>query len=136
MGLLDQLWDDTLAGPTPETGLGKLRKRPTFWTRSGRNGGERPATATAAAAAEEEEEEPRVTRRPEGGTPLISPAGSTPPVSPFSAESSFRGDQVGEEGRNGTGSGGNPHQTRTTRDQQGWWEWDPELLLLMRCELC
>ncbi|RWW84932.1 hypothetical protein BHE74_00006459, partial [Ensete ventricosum] len=27
MGLLDQLWDDTIAGPRPETGLGRLRKQ-------------------------------------------------------------------------------------------------------------
>ncbi|RDY09543.1 Dormancy-associated protein-like 4, partial [Mucuna pruriens] len=26
MGLLDKLWDETLAGPAPETGLSKLRK--------------------------------------------------------------------------------------------------------------
>nr|ACN41230.1 unknown [Picea sitchensis] len=26
MGLLDKLWDETLAGPRPENGLGKLRK--------------------------------------------------------------------------------------------------------------
>ncbi|KAK9099576.1 hypothetical protein Syun_026621 [Stephania yunnanensis] len=26
MGLLEKLWDDTLAGPRPETGLGRLRK--------------------------------------------------------------------------------------------------------------
>ncbi|KAJ1408282.1 Dormancy/auxin associated protein [Sesbania bispinosa] len=26
MGFLHKLWDETLAGPTPETGLGKLRK--------------------------------------------------------------------------------------------------------------
>lgn len=26
MGFLDKLWDETLAGPPPETGLGKLRK--------------------------------------------------------------------------------------------------------------
>ncbi|KAF8365180.1 hypothetical protein HHK36_032801 [Tetracentron sinense] len=30
MGFLDKLWDDTLAGPTPETGLGKLRKYESF----------------------------------------------------------------------------------------------------------
>ncbi|XP_077236458.1 dormancy/auxin associated family protein [Tasmannia lanceolata] len=28
MGLLDKLWDDTVAGPQPETGLSKLRKYP------------------------------------------------------------------------------------------------------------
>ena len=26
MGLLDKLWDDTVAGPQPDTGLGRLRK--------------------------------------------------------------------------------------------------------------
>ncbi|RCU01271.1 hypothetical protein DVA78_19910, partial [Acinetobacter baumannii] len=34
MGLLDQLWDDTLAGPQPDSGLGKLRKHKTFSFRS------------------------------------------------------------------------------------------------------
>ncbi|KAJ6817098.1 dormancy-associated protein-like protein 3 [Iris pallida] len=89
MGLLDQLWDDTLAGPLPDSGLGKLRKHPTFSFRS-RSGKESAGSAAAAVA----EEEPRVTRsimirRPAGSptgnaTPPISPAGSTPPVSPFS----------------------------------------------------
>eukprot|EP00262_Sarcandra_glabra_P004233 TRINITY_DN1519_c0_g3_i1.p1 TRINITY_DN1519_c0_g3~~TRINITY_DN1519_c0_g3_i1.p1 ORF type:complete len:142 (-),score=1.75 TRINITY_DN1519_c0_g3_i1:151-576(-) len=30
MGLFDKLWDDTVAGPRPESGLGKLRKFDTF----------------------------------------------------------------------------------------------------------
>nr|CAD1827283.1 unnamed protein product [Ananas comosus var. bracteatus] len=30
MGLLDKLWDDTVAGPRPESGLGKLRKFSSF----------------------------------------------------------------------------------------------------------
>ncbi|ESW07397.1 hypothetical protein PHAVU_010G126600 [Phaseolus vulgaris] len=30
MGFLHKLWDETLAGPAPETGLGKLRKFNTF----------------------------------------------------------------------------------------------------------
>jgi len=34
MGLLDHLWDDTVAGPPPENGLGKLRKHHTFAFRS------------------------------------------------------------------------------------------------------
>jgi hypothetical protein len=34
MGLLDQLWDDTVAGPRPENGLGKLRKHNTLAARS------------------------------------------------------------------------------------------------------
>ncbi|RRT76847.1 hypothetical protein B296_00012005, partial [Ensete ventricosum] len=34
MGLLDQLWDDTVAGPRPETVLGRLRKHSSFGLRS------------------------------------------------------------------------------------------------------
>ncbi|XP_057979969.1 dormancy-associated protein homolog 4 [Malania oleifera] len=30
MGFLDKLWDETLAGPKPDTGLGKLRKYDSF----------------------------------------------------------------------------------------------------------
>ncbi|XP_039854266.1 dormancy-associated protein homolog 3-like [Panicum virgatum] len=30
MGLLDQLWDETVAGPRPESGLGRLRKYASF----------------------------------------------------------------------------------------------------------
>ena len=38
MGLLDKLWDDTLAGPRPETGLGRLRKHSSFGFRSNSGG--------------------------------------------------------------------------------------------------
>ncbi|XP_011623114.1 dormancy-associated protein homolog 3 isoform X2 [Amborella trichopoda] len=34
MGLLDKLWDDTLAGPQPDNGLSKLRKYSSFTARS------------------------------------------------------------------------------------------------------
>jgi len=30
MGLLDQLWDETVAGPRPDSGLGRLRKYASF----------------------------------------------------------------------------------------------------------
>lgn len=30
MGLLDQLWDETVAGPRPDSGLGRLRKYNSF----------------------------------------------------------------------------------------------------------
>ncbi|CAL0317969.1 unnamed protein product [Lupinus luteus] len=33
MGFLHKLWDETLAGPAPETGLGKLRKYNSFAVR-------------------------------------------------------------------------------------------------------
>ncbi|KAG0489791.1 hypothetical protein HPP92_006654 [Vanilla planifolia] len=96
MGLLDKLWDDTLAGPRPETGLGRLRKDACFPLRTNSEKGEGLSGAFARNLVEDlPEEKPRVTRsimikRPAGcpspvsGTPPASPAGSTPPVSPFS----------------------------------------------------
>ncbi|KAK4778705.1 hypothetical protein SAY86_006233 [Trapa natans] len=93
MGLLDQLWDDTVAGPRPENGLGKLRKHNTFSFRSASSGKESEgAAATRSFCEDSSEETVRVTRsimivKPPGyssTTPPISPAGSTTPVSPFS----------------------------------------------------
>ncbi|KAG1326239.1 dormancy-associated protein [Cocos nucifera] len=91
MSLLDKLWDDTVAGPQPDAGLGRLRKSFSLSLR--------PPSARDEAAAGEgrscgEEEEPRVTRaimikRPGGRpspaswTPPSSPAGFAPPASPF-----------------------------------------------------
>ncbi|PON34477.1 Dormancyauxin associated [Parasponia andersonii] len=99
MGLLDQLWDDTVAGPRPENGLGKLRKYSTFSFRS--NSGKGSDGGKVRSYGEDSPEETtRVTRsimivRPPGGyqngSPPVSPAGSTPPVSPFSGgRESFR----------------------------------------------
>ncbi|KAG0480993.1 hypothetical protein HPP92_011851 [Vanilla planifolia] len=96
MGLLDKLWDDTLAGPRPETGLGRLRKPAPFSFRSNSGKEEMGDSATARSLeAESSANVPRVTRsimikRPTGcpspvsGTPPASPAESTPPASPFS----------------------------------------------------
>ncbi|WOL16453.1 hypothetical protein Cni_G25240 [Canna indica] len=112
MGLLDKLWDDTLAGPLPESGLGRLRKYSSFAFRSSSSssaGATKDETAASPAAGaawgsgsgmgdgeeQAQQEAPRVTRsimikRPPGwaspgsGTPPSSPAGSTPPISPFS----------------------------------------------------
>ncbi|XP_028780926.1 dormancy-associated protein homolog 3 isoform X3 [Neltuma alba] len=91
MGLLDQLWDDTVAGPRPENGLGKLRKHNTFSYRES-PGKESDAGSVRSSGDESLEEATRVTRsimivKPPGyqsGSPPVSPAGSTPPVSPFS----------------------------------------------------
>ncbi|XP_052194096.1 dormancy-associated protein homolog 3-like [Diospyros lotus] len=81
MSLLDQLWDDTVAGPRPENGLGRLRKQPSFTFRSS-SGKESESGGS--------EERVRVTRsimivKPPtpNGSPPVSPAGSTTPVSPF-----------------------------------------------------
>ncbi|KAB2059770.1 hypothetical protein ES319_A11G329900v1 [Gossypium barbadense] len=91
MGLLDQLWDDSVAGPRPDTGLGKLRKQSkfTFWPNSAKesDGGSVRSNGDETSL----EEATRVTRtimivKPPGyqtGSPPVSPAGTTPPVSPF-----------------------------------------------------
>ncbi|KAK9735474.1 hypothetical protein RND81_04G207800 [Saponaria officinalis] len=102
MGLLEQLWDDTVAGPHPDSGLGKLRKFNTFSPRSkdnnegmssGRSYGEDSATTGG-----DNSDGVKVTRsimivKPPGyqqsaGSAPASPAGSTPPVSPFSGNRS------------------------------------------------
>ncbi|KAG5044272.1 hypothetical protein AAZX31_03G214800 [Glycine max] len=91
MGLLDHLWDDTVAGPRPENGLGKLRKHHTFTFRPS-SGKEAEGGSVRSYGDESSEEATRVTRsimivKPPGyqsGSPPVSPAGSTPPISPFS----------------------------------------------------
>ncbi|XP_062143560.1 dormancy-associated protein homolog 3 [Alnus glutinosa] len=99
MSLLDQLWDDTLAGPRPENGLGKLRKHSTFSFRSN-SAKESDGGNARSYGGDSSSEAKRITRsimivKPPGnqnGSPPVSPAGSTPPVSPFSGgrSDSFR----------------------------------------------
>ncbi|KAK9069669.1 hypothetical protein SSX86_011573 [Deinandra increscens subsp. villosa] len=87
MSLLDQLWDETIAGPPPDKGLGKLRKHPTFSFRSSDSGKDPESVANLPV----EDPAMRITRsimivkpvRSQSDTPPASPAGSTPPVSPF-----------------------------------------------------
>ncbi|KAE9448198.1 hypothetical protein C3L33_19904, partial [Rhododendron williamsianum] len=116
MSLLDKLWDDTVAGPRPESGLGKLRKHPTFGFRSNPGKGTPLSLSYARCATNafelmnshnlwsnfeqmsesdggSTEETLKVTRRimivkppTENGSPPVSPAGSTPPVSPFAGK--------------------------------------------------
>ncbi|XP_022742825.1 dormancy-associated protein homolog 3-like isoform X3 [Durio zibethinus] len=97
MGLLDQLWDDTVAGPRPDNGLGKLRKHSTFTFRPN-SAKESDGGSVRSYCDETSEKATRVTRtimivKPPGhpsGSPPVSPAGSTPPVSPFSGRESYR----------------------------------------------
>ncbi|GJN16062.1 hypothetical protein PR202_gb03012 [Eleusine coracana subsp. coracana] len=49
MGLLDQLWDETVAGPRPDSGLGKLRKYSSFSPSSSISSWSSSAPAAAAA---------------------------------------------------------------------------------------
>ncbi|XP_062211218.1 dormancy-associated protein homolog 3-like [Phragmites australis] len=106
MGLLDKLWDDTVAGPRPDTGLGRLRKqfvRPAA-VKINDPAGDSPAFVPPSPASGGEETPVKVTRsimikRPAGypasprsaaSTPPASPAGSTPPISPFAGAGRFR----------------------------------------------
>lgn len=94
MGLLEKLWDDTVAGPQPDSGLGRLRKYNTFSFRSNSggkepNGNERSYGEAAPPAAVDIPV--KVSRsitivKPPGytGSAPASPAGATPPPSPFS----------------------------------------------------
>ncbi|KAL2600569.1 hypothetical protein AAZX31_10G142000 [Glycine max] len=130
MGLLDHLWDDTVAGPRPENGLGKLRKHHTFAFRSA-SGKESDSGSVKSYGEDLPEDAVRVTRsimivKPPGGNQSpsgsapASPAGSTPPVSPFSGKE-LESPSVFGEGR---------HQMRTRRQART----DQALLLLSMCD--
>ncbi|URE22721.1 auxin-repressed protein [Musa troglodytarum] len=157
MGLLDQLWDDTVAGPRPETGLGRLRKHSSFGFRPNSGGKAEGAAADGGIARSEGgggDVEVRVTRsimikRPAGcpspgnATPPASPAGSTPPISPFSGLTGYFSG-ANQEAGSGTGLGGNHHPMHMKewweeegKEEEEWWVLDRRiLLLLMRFELC
>lgn len=83
MGLLDQLWDETVAGPPPDDGLGKLRRYSSF----------SPYSSSAAAAADVA---PAVTPSipiarppslsvPSVGSSSVPSSPASAPVSPFAA---------------------------------------------------
>ncbi|CAD5171834.1 dormancy-associated protein homolog 3-like isoform X1 [Musa acuminata AAA Group] len=79
MSLLHHLWDDTVAGPPPDTGLGKLRKSSSFSPSS------LSAAAAAAAAA------PVALQVTRSITILRGSASAAPPSPSSSAASSPRG---------------------------------------------
>ncbi|KFK35519.1 hypothetical protein AALP_AA4G001500 [Arabis alpina] len=86
MGLLDHLWDDTVAGPRPENGLGKLRKHHTFSFRPSSGNDQSDSGSVRSDEAVKVTRSIMIVKPPEyqGGSAPASPAGSTPPVSPFS----------------------------------------------------
>ncbi|XP_027188918.1 dormancy-associated protein homolog 3-like isoform X1 [Cicer arietinum] len=132
MDLLDHLWDDTVAGPRPENGLVKLRKHPTFPNSPSISAKEAEGGNVRSYGGGTAEEGMRVTRsimivKPAGyqsqsGSAPASPAGSTPPVSPFSGKEVERG-SVLEEGQ---------HQVRMRTRRQA--KTDEALLLLSMCD--
>lgn len=99
MSLLDQLWDDTFAGPRPDSGLGKLRKQSSFGFRS-LNSGDVNKESDVGNMRSAGDNPARITRsitilKPpvlgdQSETPPASPAGSTTPNSPLSRGGSFQ----------------------------------------------
>ncbi|WZY77514.1 hypothetical protein YC2023_023898 [Brassica napus] len=142
MGLLDHLWDDTVAGPLPENGLGKLRKHHTF---SFRPSSANDQSEVRSYGGDSPEEAVKVTRsimiiKPPGyqsGSAPVSPASSTTPVSPspFSGDESFGmlTEQTQEE-RNPFGLGEGRHRTCSIRQQDQRMD-QGTLLLLTACDL-
>ncbi|KAK1370717.1 dormancy-associated protein-like [Heracleum sosnowskyi] len=100
MSLLDQLWDDTVAGPRPDSGLGKLRKQSSLGFRS-LNSSDANKESDGGSMRSAVDNPGRVTRsitilKPppvlgdQSETPPASPAGSTTPNSPLSRGGSFQ----------------------------------------------
>lgn len=104
MGLLDKLWDDTVAGPQPDNGLGKLRRSATI-NIPGQSSSPESEEAlkmmrqrrASAEIMRSNEDVAQVSRsiqimKPPYGRPLSvdtsevpsSPSSDSPPVSPFS----------------------------------------------------
>ncbi|XP_038999230.1 dormancy-associated protein homolog 3-like isoform X4 [Hibiscus syriacus] len=88
MGLLDQLWDDTVAGPRPDNGLDKLRKHSSFTSRPNSSKESDGGSVRSFNDETPSEKTTKVTRsimivkspRYQSGSPPVSPAESTPPV--------------------------------------------------------
>ncbi|RLN33997.1 hypothetical protein C2845_PM03G35560 [Panicum miliaceum] len=107
MGLLDQLWDDTVAGPRPDSGLGKLRKYASFSPSSS-------SSVSAAAAA---------------SPPAEGAAGAAPPVtrsismlrpSALSVVTSPRSESSSAPSSPASGAPDSPFGAATTPKGEGW----------------
>ncbi|PKU77151.1 dormancy-associated protein homolog 3 isoform X1 [Dendrobium catenatum] len=105
MGLLDKLWDDTLAGPRPEKGLGRLRKPNPLFSNYGKGGFWTSEDEMADSGIskdigyDSQENALRVTRsimikRPSG---CPSPLSGTPPPSPAESASPLSAASGGKE---------------------------------------
>ncbi|PKI69631.1 dormancy-associated protein homolog 4 [Punica granatum] len=100
MGFLHKLWDETLAGPTPDSGLGKLRKYDSFSATQSAPLAHAPANITRSITLmknnNSSSSSPRFVRNlsvETTGSVLESPVGpSTPgtPVSPMTPPGDFK----------------------------------------------
>ncbi|KAJ1289810.1 hypothetical protein BS78_02G193300 [Paspalum vaginatum] len=108
MGLLDQLWDDTVAGPRPDSGLGKLRKYASFSPSSSSSSAPAPSAVPPAPAAEGPPP-PAVTR----SITMLRPAALSVVTSPRSESSSAPSSPA-------SGAPDSPFGAATTPKGEGW----------------
>ncbi|CAH9087408.1 unnamed protein product [Cuscuta europaea] len=141
MNLLSHLWDDTVAGPPPDDGLGKLRKFSTFSSRTdsgkaaeseAQNPNQRSLTLDTSDDGMRVTKSIMILKSPRNQSkdsppqsPSPSPAGSTPPVSPFFGK-------LVQAGERRIVSRRDRHHLRTRTPEV----LDPEVLLLLTtCEI-
>nr|CAB3457143.1 unnamed protein product [Digitaria exilis] len=104
MGLLDHLWDDTVAGPRPDSGLGKLRKYASFSPSSS-------SSVSAAAAAPPPATPPPVTVT--RSITMLRPSALSVATSPRSESSSAPSSPA-------SGAPDSPFSAATTPKGEGW----------------
>ncbi|CAL5081617.1 unnamed protein product [Urochloa decumbens] len=109
MGLLDQLWDDTVAGPRPDSGLGKLRKYASFSPSSSSYQVPAAAAATPAAEGAVAAAPPPVTR----SITMLRPSALSVATSPRSESSSAPSSPA-------SGAPDSPFGAATTPKGEGW----------------
>ncbi|CAD6219092.1 unnamed protein product [Miscanthus lutarioriparius] len=112
MGLLDQLWDDTVAGPCPDSGLGKLRKYASFSPSSSASvAAAAPSPTAEGAAAGSSAPPPAVTR----SITMLRPAALSVITSPRSESSS-----APSSPSPASGAPDSPFGAATTPKGEGW----------------
>uniref|UniRef100_K3ZWL5 Uncharacterized protein n=2 Tax=Setaria TaxID=4554 RepID=K3ZWL5_SETIT len=109
MGLLDQLWDDTVAGPRPDSGLGKLRKYASFSPSSSSSVSAAAASPPAAEGASRAVPVPPVTR----SITMLRPSALSVATSPRSESSSAPSSPA-------SGAPDSPFGAATTPKGEGW----------------
>ncbi|OEL37693.1 hypothetical protein BAE44_0001289 [Dichanthelium oligosanthes] len=111
MGLLDQLWDDTVAGPRPDSGLGKLRKYASF----------SPSSSTSLSAAAAAAPSPPV-ERANGAVPppVITRSITMLRPSALSVVTSPRSESSSAPSSPASGAPDSPFSSATTPRGEGW----------------
>eukprot|EP00252_Welwitschia_mirabilis_P019967 TRINITY_DN4778_c0_g1_i2.p1 TRINITY_DN4778_c0_g1~~TRINITY_DN4778_c0_g1_i2.p1 ORF type:complete len:125 (+),score=34.80 TRINITY_DN4778_c0_g1_i2:182-556(+) len=91
MKLLEQIWDDTIGGPPPEKGLGKLRKSNTFHSTTMNPEGGNPVKSSEAIPIANAPKKLYLFRNQSmEGSPPSSPTSSSPSSTPRERENLWR----------------------------------------------